>query len=34
MELLKGSGMFGGDVTVPADADSQTKLLATLGRRA
>jgi uncharacterized protein (TIGR03086 family) len=34
MELLKSSGMFGGDVTVPADADSQTKLLATLGRRA
>ena len=34
MELLKGSGMFGGDVHVADDADSQTKLLATLGRRA
>ena len=34
MELLKGSGMFGGDVKVSDDADSQTKLLATLGRRA
>ena len=34
MELLKGSGMFGGDVPVSDDADSQTKLLATLGRRA
>jgi len=34
MELLKGSGMFGTEVPVPDDADSQTKLLATLGRRA
>ncbi|MEY2432150.1 MAG: hypothetical protein QOC92_1875 [Acidimicrobiaceae bacterium] len=34
MELLKGSGMFGTEVSVPPDADSQTKLLAALGRRA
>ena len=34
MELLRGSGMFGDDVEVSDDADSQTKLLATLGRRA
>ena len=34
MELLRGSGMFGTDVPVPDDADSQTKLLAALGRRA
>ena len=33
MELLKGSGMFGTDVSVPDDADAQTKLLAALGRR-
>ena len=32
-ELLKGSGMFGADVEVPPDADSQTRLLALLGRR-
>ena len=32
-ELLKGSGMFGDDVEVPPDADSQTRLLALLGRR-
>ena len=34
MELLKGSGMFGTEVVVPDGADSQTKLLAVLGRRA
>jgi uncharacterized protein (TIGR03086 family) len=34
MDLLKGSGMFGTRVDVPAEADSQTKLLAMLGRRA
>ena len=33
-ELLKGSGMFGGDVEVPPDADPQTRLLALLGRSA
>ena len=32
-EMLKGSGMFGTDVEVPADADPQTRLLALLGRR-
>ena len=34
MDLLKASGMFGSEVKVPDDADQQTKLLATLGRRA
>jgi uncharacterized protein (TIGR03086 family) len=34
MDLLKGSGMFGSEVTVADDADPQTKLLAQLGRRA
>jgi len=34
IELLRGSGMFGNQLDVPDDADSQTKLLATLGRRA
>jgi uncharacterized protein (TIGR03086 family) len=32
-ELLEGSGMFGGEVQVPADAGPQTRLLARLGRR-
>ena len=32
MDLLRASGMFGTDATVPEHADSQTKLLATLGR--
>lgn len=32
-ELLAGSGMFGGDVDAPDDADPQTRLLAVLGRR-
>src|SRR5438874_1317271 len=31
-DLLKGSGMFGGDIVVPPGADAQTKLLAQLGR--
>lgn len=31
---LKASGMFGDKVNVPADADTQTKLLAIMGRRA
>jgi uncharacterized protein (TIGR03086 family) len=31
-DLLEGSGMFGTDRTVPADADRQTSLLAVLGR--
>ena len=34
MELLRGSGMFGDQLDVPDDADPQTKLLTTLGRRA
>ena len=34
MELLEASGMFGTRLDVPDDADSQTKLLAALGRRA
>ena len=33
-DLLAGSGMFGSDVQVPADADRQTQLLAILGRKA
>jgi uncharacterized protein (TIGR03086 family) len=33
-DLLKGSGMFGGDVGVPRGADPQTRLLAALGRQA
>jgi putative phosphoribosyl transferase len=32
MDLLRASGMFGTDEAVPEDADSQTQLLATLGR--
>lgn len=32
--LLKASGMFGGDVGIPAGADNQTRLLAALGRTA
>jgi len=34
LDLLQGSGMFGSDVEVPDDVDSQTRLLAALGRRA
>jgi uncharacterized protein (TIGR03086 family) len=34
IDLLKGSGMFGSEIAVPDDADPQTRLLATLGRRA
>ena len=34
MELLRASGMFGNQIDVPDGADSQTKLLATLGRQA
>jgi uncharacterized protein (TIGR03086 family) len=34
LDMLAGSGMFGTHVTVPADADHQTTLLAALGRRA
>jgi uncharacterized protein (TIGR03086 family) len=33
VELLQGSGMFGETAKVPADADDQTRLLVTLGRR-
>jgi uncharacterized protein (TIGR03086 family) len=32
-EMLRASGMFGGDVDVPAGANRQTELLALLGRR-
>ena len=32
IDLLRPSGMFGGDIDIPADADPQTRLLATLGR--
>jgi uncharacterized protein (TIGR03086 family) len=32
-ELLRGSGMFGGDISLPARADPQARLLAALGRR-
>ena len=32
-QLLRASGMFGGDVEVPPGADDQTRLLALLGRR-
>ena len=34
IDLLKGSGMFGTPVDLPAGADRQTQLLAVLGRRA
>jgi uncharacterized protein (TIGR03086 family) len=33
-DLLRGSGAFGTEIDVTADADSQTRLLAVLGRRA
>ncbi len=33
LDLLQGSGAFGTNVDVPDDADSQTRLLAVLGRR-
>jgi uncharacterized protein (TIGR03086 family) len=33
-DILRTSGMFGGDIAAPADADSQTRLLALLGRTA
>jgi uncharacterized protein (TIGR03086 family) len=32
-QLLRGSGMFGGDISFPPRADPQTRLLAALGRR-
>jgi uncharacterized protein (TIGR03086 family) len=32
-DLVRGSGMFGEDLTVPADAGAQTRLLAFIGRR-
>ena len=32
-EMLRASGMFGADVSVGADADAQTRLLALLGRK-
>lgn len=33
-EMIRGSGVFGEQQDLPADADTQTKLLALLGRRA
>jgi len=33
-EMLRASGAFGPEVEVAPDADAQTRLLATLGRRA
>jgi uncharacterized protein (TIGR03086 family) len=33
LDVLQGSGAFGATVDVPDDADSQTRLLAVLGRR-
>ena len=33
-EMLRASGMFGGDVAVSPDADAGTRLLAVLGRQA
>jgi uncharacterized protein (TIGR03086 family) len=33
-DLLRGSGAFGNEIEVPDSADSQTRLLAVLGRRA
>ncbi len=32
-EMLRASGMFGSDLSVAADADAQTRLLALLGRK-
>lgn len=32
-QLLRGSGMFGGDISFSPNADPQTRLLAALGRR-
>ena len=34
VEVIRGSGMFGEEVTILPDADAQTRLLAELGRRA
>ena len=31
--MLRASGMFGDDLEIPADADAETRLLMTLGRR-
>jgi uncharacterized protein (TIGR03086 family) len=31
-ELIRGSGVFGNEIEVPEDADTQTRLLALLGR--
>ena len=33
LDMLRASGMFGDDLAIPADADSETRLLMTLGRR-
>jgi uncharacterized protein (TIGR03086 family) len=34
VEVIRGSGMFGEEITILPDADAQTRLLAELGRRA
>ncbi|MEP6625133.1 MAG: TIGR03086 family metal-binding protein [Acidimicrobiia bacterium] len=33
LEMLRASGMFGADLPIPEDADAETRLLLTLGRR-
>ena len=33
LDMLRASGMFGDDLEIPADADAETRLLMTLGRR-
>ena len=33
LDMLRASGMFGDDLAIPDDADSETRLLLTLGRR-
>ena len=33
LDMLRASGMFGEDIAIPSDADSEARLLLTLGRR-
>lgn len=33
LDMLRASGMFGDDLEIPVDADAETRLLMTLGRR-
>jgi uncharacterized protein (TIGR03086 family) len=33
LDLLRASGMFGEDIAIPSDADAETRLLLTVGRR-